>query len=81
MGKPPLGSFIKFHKQGKGFCLGSVPYDLLSRKLQAGKKLSAEGNNVSRATRLPDHQLSPLNTASFSSRSSSSLNFGSQRNS
>lgn len=38
VGKPPLGSFIKFRKQGKGFCLGSVPYDLLSRKLQAGKK-------------------------------------------
>lgn len=37
VGKPPLGSFIEFQKQEKGFHLSSVPYDLFSRKLQAGK--------------------------------------------
>lgn len=63
--------------------MSAQPLLLFSRKkkTQAGKREALEEKNLFGANGRKGGQFSPLNTASFSSRSSSSLNFGSQRNS
>lgn len=66
----------RFPCQLSPFC-----YSAEKKKTQAGKREALEEKNLFGANGRKGGQFSPLNTASFSSRSSSSLNFGSQRNS